>query len=120
MRKAMILTGGLLIAGCTTTGGVAPPAAAPIAPTTLYGRVGLERVIGRDAGALIALFGQPEADLREGAARKLQFVGRECVLDAYLYPKGSAAPVVTYLDTRLPDGGEIDRAACVAALSRRK
>ncbi len=119
MRGAIILTAGLLIAGCTTSG-IAPPAIAPLAPTTLYGRVGLERVIGRDAGALIALFGQPEADVREGGARKLQFVGNACVLDAYLYPKGTAAPVVTYLDARQPDGGEIDRVACVSALSKRR
>ncbi len=119
MRKAIILASGALLAGCTTAG-VAPPALSPLAPTTLNGRIGLERVLGRDANALIALFGQPEADVREGAARKLQFVGNGCVLDAYLYPKGTSAPIVTYLDTRLPDGGDIDRVACVSALSRRK
>jgi len=119
MPKAMAVIGALLLAGCAT-GGAVRPAAAPITPTTLPPRLGLERVLGRDASALIALFGQPEADLREGSARKLQFVGNACVLDAYLYPKGSAAPVVTYVDARLPDGGDVDRAACVAALSRRR
>jgi hypothetical protein len=72
------------------------------------------------AAGLIHLFGQPDADVREGAARKLQFESGICVLDAYLYPKGSEAPKVTYIDAREPDGSGIDRASCVAALTRRE
>ena len=118
---AMLATGAAL-AGC---------AAAPVAPPTvtvpaLATRTGLERVMGHDAAALVQLFGQPEADLREGTARKLQFVGPSCVLDAYLYPKNDrdpkdrAQPLVTHIDARLPDGGPVDRAICIAALSRRR
>ena len=33
-----------------------------------------------------AQFGTPDLDVREGTARKLQFLGPACVLDAYLYP----------------------------------
>ena len=76
-------------------------------------------VMGQDAAGLVRLFGNPDADVREGVARKLQFAGPICVLDAYLYPKGSEAPRVTYLDAREPDGSTIDRASCVAALVRR-
>ena len=53
-------------------------------------------------------------------ARKLQFLGPNCVLDAYLYPtRRGGDPVVTHVDARHPDGRDIDRAACVDALSRR-
>ena len=107
----------LLAAGCAT----APTAVAPFAekPASLH-EAGLERVIGRTASQLVALFGAADLDLREGQARRLQFVGPACVLDAYLYPgKAGGEPEVTYLDARLPGGDDIDRASCVAALSRR-
>ena len=77
---------------------------------------GLERVLNQNAQTLIALFGQPELDIREAQARKLQFVSPICVLDAYLYPKAGREALVTYVDARQPDGRDIDRASCVAAL----
>ncbi len=111
---ALALGGGL--AGCA-----APVAKPPVGrPAIPYTSVGLERVLGQDAAGLTKLFGQPDADVREGVARKLQFQSGICVLDAYLYPKGSDAPRVTYLDAREPDGSTIDRASCVAALTRRE
>ena len=64
--------------------------------------------MGKDANALVALFGKPDADVSEGTGRKLQFQSQICVLDAYLYPKGDRAPVVTYLDARQTDGRPID------------
>ena len=109
---------GLLLAGCAAT-----PAARPVAVGQVavpYNAVGLERVIGQDSAGLVRLFGQPDADIREGTARKLQFQGRFCVLDAYLYPKEGQAPRVTYIDAREPDGSTIDRASCVSALTRRE
>ena len=76
--------------------------------------------MGRDARALIALFGTPGLDVREGPGRKLQFLGPACVLDAYLYvPRRGGEAVVTHVDARLPDGRDSDRAACVETLSRR-
>lgn len=107
-----------LLAGCASTGGVAPPPK-PATIAIPYSSTGLERVIGQDAAHLVRLFGQPDADVREGDARKLQFRSRFCVLDAYLYPRGGSEPHVTYLDAREPDGSAIDRASCVAALTRR-
>ena len=81
---------------------------------------GLEGVMGRNASALIALLGRPGLDVREGPGRKLQFLGPACVLDAYLYaPRRGGEAVVTHVDTRLPDGRDTERAACVEALSRR-
>ena len=73
-------------------------------------------MIGQTGSGLIALFGQPSADVHEGTARKLQFGNATCVLDAFLYPKESGEPVVTYVDARQTDGSPIDRASCVMAL----
>ena len=107
----------LFASACAAPGTVAPTVVSrPVVP---YTSAGLERVIGQNEAGLVALFGKPDADVREGPARKLQFTGPICVLDAYLYPKGSEAPRVTYLDAREPDGSTIDRASCVAALTRR-
>jgi hypothetical protein len=76
--------------------------------------------MGHDAKALEALFGAPNLDVREGSARKLQFSSNLCVLDAYLYPpKRGGDAIVTYIDARLPDGRDLDRASCVAALTKR-
>ncbi|WP_375402342.1 hypothetical protein [uncultured Sphingomonas sp.] len=105
-----------LLSACVTPV-ASPVAVTPAAPA--FTAVGLERVLGQDAAGLARLFGAADADLREGDARKLQFESGICVLDAYLYPKGGAEPRVTYLDAREPDGSPIDRASCVAAMTRR-
>ncbi len=110
------LTLALAIGGCAVPSVAPPSVGRTVVP---YTTAGLERVIGQDAAGLTQLFGAPDADIREGTARKLQFAGPICVLDAYLYPKGNDAPRVTYLDAREPDGSTIDRASCVAALTRR-
>lgn len=111
------------LAGCVAPAAEAPPAAIArpaVAHQQAYTTDGLESVIGRNARFLTALFGNPGLDVREGSARKLQFLGPACVLDAYLYPpRGGGDPIVTHIDARLPDGRDMDRAACVAALSRR-
>jgi hypothetical protein len=114
-----ILLAVILVVGCAPRS-VAPAPASASAPPRPYTTTGLETVIGATARALIAQFGRPDLDLREGPARKLQFLGPVCVLDAYLYPtRGSTEAVVTHVDARLPDGREMDRSSCAAALSRR-
>ena len=76
-------------------------------------------MIGADADALIRSFGPPRLDIRDGDARKLQWSGTACVLDAYLYPgPGGARPSATYIDTRRGDGRDVDRAACITALRK--
>ena len=76
-------------------------------------------VIGADADMLIRQFGTPRLDIRDGEARKLQWSGTACILDAYLYPgdHGGRA-TATFVDARRGDGRDVDRAACVAALRR--
>ena len=112
-----------LAAGC-----VAPQAERPAPPVArrpqqppslpVYPVTGLETVIGRTARYLEGEFGRPDLDIREGQARKLLFSG-PCVLDTYLYPpRGGGEPIVTYVDARLPDGRDLDRASCVAALTK--
>lgn len=80
---------------------------------------GLESVIGADADQLVRMFGAPRIDVREAEARKLQWSGTACVLDAYLYPgaRGTRA-TATFVDARRGDGRDVDKAACVAALRR--
>lgn len=118
MRLCAPLLGILLLGGCATAPAARPGGARPVAvalPTA-----GLEAVMGQDAAALVRGFGQPDADVREGSARKLQFSSAICIMDAYLYPaKTGEEPRVTWLDTRQRDGSAIDRASCVAALARR-
>ena len=118
-RSSTLLLVLLALAGCAVPASQAPQlqsvTASPVAAQAPAG------IIGSNAAALVSQLGRYDLDLREGPARKLQFLGPVCVLDAYLYPPRSGAePVVTHVDARLPDGREMDRASCVAALSARE
>ena len=118
----LLAAGAALLAGCAprAVGEVAPasrPHARAHVPPPTRATAGLEGVIGRTAAILTAHLGTPSLDIREGTARKLQFESATCVLDAYLYPPAAGGePIVTHIDTRFPDGRDIDRASCVAAL----
>ena len=118
-RRAWPLLLGLpILAGCVAPSTQAPPVRAVSRPAAVAGADG---VIGTTALTLIAQLGQPNLELHEGPIRKLQFLGPACVLDAYLRPPRSGAePVVIHVDARQPDGREMDRASCVAALSTRQ
>jgi hypothetical protein len=123
--RLLPLLASLALAGCGAGGSEvarpahlpAPPIPVPVPQTALA--AGVDRVQGQTAPRLIAQFGQPQIDLQEGQARKLQFKGPICVLDAYLYPQGRGEAVVTHIDTRQRDGTPIDQASCVVALARR-
>jgi hypothetical protein len=119
MRFLPVFLVPLILAGCAST----PTARPVLVPTrSLPMRAtGLERVLGENAKELVALFGAADQDVHEEGAQRLQFRGPICVLDAYLYPEAKGHdPVVTYVDARQPDGKDIDRASCVAAMMRRK
>ena len=128
----------LALAGCATAPPVARPASTGVVKTAPTKAVptcvrpsrkppvsatpqlvpGVQGVIGNDAAGLVRQFGKPRLDIIEGDARKLQFSGTACVLDAYLYPPAAGKePLATYIDARRPsDGQDVDRAACIAAL----
>jgi hypothetical protein len=129
IRFAGAVFGAALLSACG--GGTAPqrPQTTPVpldkpvtaaAPRPTLSSKGLEAVMGKDMSTLVRLFGQPRLDVIEVAGRKLQFSGRACILDAYLYPDGkNGAEIVTHVDARRSDGAEVDRAQCVNALMAR-
>jgi hypothetical protein len=85
--------------------------------------VGVEKIMGKDARTVMAIFGRPVLDVREDTARKLQFSNRDCVLDTYLYPPSLGKDaVVTYIAARIAEGRDAGRDAernsCIASLSR--
>jgi hypothetical protein len=114
----------LLLGGCVAPEAERPPRASAPARTNAIpatAAAGLQAVMNHDARALERLLGRPSLDVREGTARKLQFAGPACVLDAYLYPpRQGGEPLVTHIDARLPDGRDFDRASCVAALTAQR
>ena len=115
MRR-LILACTLVLSGCATAPQQAPqPAPQPveITATPQTARSGL---VGLTAPELVSRFGNPALQVREGSSLKLQFRGRNCVLDAYLYPSTGGALRVTHIDTRAPSGADTDQAACISAL----
>ncbi len=105
--RAVALPSLLFVSACAAVpAGPPPPLAVTRSPPMLP--TGLDRVLGQTAYGLKSLFGEANQDVREGqGARRLQFSGPICILDAYLYPpKGneSGEGVVTYVDARQPDG----------------
>jgi hypothetical protein len=115
-----VLTAALAACGPTPkAAGPRPQAIAP--PPPMAAATGLDRVIGKDARALVSMFGSPDQDVTEASARRLQFAGTACILDAYLYPPSSGRePLVTYVDARTNDGRPAERVSCVTALAKER
>ena len=112
MRR-FIIASTLLLAACATRPEQPQPAQQipQPQPTSPQAR----RILGLTPNELVGHFGKPALQIREGNSLKLQFRGRTCVLDAYLYPQ-SGAYRVTHVDTRSPSGVDIAQAACIFAL----
>lgn len=109
----------LMLGACSST---VPPSTigrGPAGPAAgAYGNP--RELMGVDARRLVQMFGQPRLDIRERTMRKLQFANGRCVLDAYLYaPAKGREPVVTHVDSRLPNGTDTDPTACAAILQKR-
>jgi hypothetical protein len=121
MSRKLLLALSVPVAACAPTTAKQPPTVAAPAAAPRYSPLGLEGVIGRTAGVVVGQFGKPVLDVREGTARKLQFIGPACILDTYLYPPAAGGePIVTHIDARQRDGRDMDRASCVAALQAAK
>lgn len=121
--KYPLMLATLLLAGCAAAPTPAPRPVSVERPATarpVLATRGLDAVMGKDVGTLKRLFGEPRLDVIEVYGRKLQFTGKACVLDTFLYPDGKGgAEIVTHVDARRSDGAAVDRAACVDALQRR-
>lgn len=112
MRR-LIIASALLLAGCATRPQPppveqAPPPPQPVSPQT-------RQILGLTANELVGHFGRPALQIREGTSLRLQFRGRSCVLDTYLYPQNGVLRV-THVDARTPAGYDTDQAACIFAL----
>jgi len=98
-----------------------PPAPQPAAPAPAKPRELHTNLSGATAGELMQLLGPPALQVREGPGLKLQFRGRTCILDTYLYPpqQGTGAERVTYIDARTSSGAAANKEECVLALLKR-
>jgi len=112
MRRTLTLASILVLAGCATRQQPEPEAPPPVQSPTTREPVG---IVGLTAQQLVGHFGNPALQVREGTSLKLQFRGRSCVLDAYLYPQNNVLRV-THVDTRTLAGYDSDQAACIASL----
>lgn len=112
MRR-LVLALPLLLSACLAPRTATEPEVAQPAPAT---RPAAGQLIGFTASELVAHFGSPALQVREGTSLKLQFRGKLCVLDAYLYPAPNNTLRVTYVDTRTKSGIDTDQAACISAL----
>jgi len=117
MRRIIALSLPLSLAACMARQ-PQPPIAQPI--PVKPEPVEQNALTGLTAQELVGRFGAPALQVPEGNSLKLQFRGRRCVMDAYLYPSGgSGALKVTHVDTRTPSGSEFDQAACIFSLRER-
>lgn len=140
-REIIVALGALALTGCggsaaapvksaSAVAAVPPPPSSrtrraravvvPPAPVQRQVLTGIDGVIGATQAELVRQFGAVRLDVWEGDARKLQFSGEACVLDVYLYPPALGhEPQASYVDARLSDGRDVDRAGCIAALRKR-
>ena len=105
----------LLISACATAPQPQPVTPQPVATSPrVHGDL-----LGLTAAELVQRFGSPALQIREGTSLKLQFRGRSCVLDAYLYPSqtGQGLQRVSHVDARLRSGADTDQTSCIAALT---
>jgi hypothetical protein len=111
MRR-LVIASTLLLAACATRPQQPPaqeiPPPQPSSPQ-------MRQILGLTPNELVGHFGRPALQIREGTSLKLQFRGRRCVLDTYLYPQNGALRV-THIDARTPSGINTDQAACIFAL----
>lgn len=112
MRRLILLSTLFLAACASRPQQPVVEQAPPPEPTSPQAR----QLLGLTPNDLVGHFGSPALQIREGTSLKLQFRGRSCVLDAYLYPSGGNQLRVTHVDTRSSSGADVDQAACILSL----
>jgi hypothetical protein len=112
MRRLFIAST-LLLASCATR--PQQPAAVETPPPERATSPQVRQILGLTPNELVGHFGRPALQISEGNSLKLQFRGRSCILDTYLYPQNGVFRV-THVDTRTPAGYDTDQAACIFAL----
>ena len=120
-RRLAAIAGLALTLGACAGPAIPRPAAPPAAPQTptVVRPVQNNTLIGSSADAIGRRLGKPRLDVTEGAGRKLQFAGTDCILDVYFYaPRAGTNPVATHVDARTPDGRNADVNSCAQALQR--
>jgi hypothetical protein len=116
MRRYVPLAVVIALAACAPR--VATSVEPASTPTTSVRPTGA--LFGVSASDLIARFGQPTFQVREGVGTKLQWSRNGCVFDAYLYPPPNAqgVPRVSHVDTRRTSGDNIPLDTCLALMGR--
>ena len=106
----------LAIAACSGNQATTPTPA-PVPPRS--GPAGV--LIGLSRGEVTRSFGLPALTVAEGPGVKLQYRGKECVLDFYFYPPqaGSGEARVAHVDARDRDGRSVGEATCVSSFVNR-
>ena len=113
----------LPLAACVAPDTPRPAAAArkPLSASAAPSGSATGALIGRTAVELTGMFGKPVQEAYELDARRLQWSGGRCVLDAYLSrTDGRGERRAIYADARTPAGEPVDAEACAASLAVRR
>ena len=113
MRR-LLFASALILAGCATKPEPAPSPQQPCAGCA--GEAPDYPADGHDDERPDRSLRPARLQVQEGTSLKLQFRGRYCVLDAYLYPGQNGVMRVTHVDTRNTSGADVDQATCISAL----
>ena len=105
----------LFLSACARVATETATPAPPPAPSVQQPREG-GVLIGLTGNDLVSRFGRPVLQIREGNSFKIQFRGRLCVLDAFLYPSTGAQFRVTHVDARSLAGSDTNQSDCIRTL----